>query len=98
MLARMTTTVQLPQSLIKHQAKESRARALRDAVLDQPAEVTVPAVPSLLDTAQTLRGLPAIGRNVGSSQPGTRPGHDRPSREKPRLVPAGKWVHASVLY
>ena len=94
----MTTPAQVPQSLIKHQVKESQARALRDAVLDQPAEITVPAVPSLLDTAQTLRGLPAIGKGVGSTQPGTRPGRDRPSREKPRLVPAGKWVHASVLY
>jgi hypothetical protein len=94
----MATPAQLPQSLLKHQAKESQARALRDAILDQDAADTVPAVPSFLDTARALRGLPAIGGSVGSTQPGTRPGRDRPSREKPRLVPAGKWVHASVLY
>ena len=78
--------------------EEAQARALRDAILDQDAEETKSSPPSLLDTAQALRGLPAIDKGVSSTQPGIGPGHGPPVREKPLLVQAGKWVHASVLY
>ena len=78
--------------------EQAQARALCDAILDQDAEETVRVVPSPLDTAQAVRGLPAIAKGVAGAQRGTRPGHGPPMREKPRLAPAGKWVHASVLY
>ena len=71
---------------------------MRNAILDQGIEEAVPVVASPLDTPRAIRDLPAIAKGVTGAQRGTQPGLSPPMREKPRLVPAGKWVHASVLY
>ena len=51
--------------------EQQQARILRDIVLDQPLEHTIrtDAVPD----PQDLRGIPAIGRGVTGTSPGTDP-------------------------
>jgi len=51
-----------------------QARILRDVILDQPLEHTIltDAVPD----PQDLRGIPAIGRGVNGTSPGTNPARE----------------------
>jgi len=41
---------------------------------------------------------PLVAKGVTGAHRGTQSGYGPPMRGKPRLMPAGKWVHASVLY
>jgi hypothetical protein len=62
-----------------------------------------PHVAVLVDVGRFAREVgaldlaPVVGR-VAGAQSGTQPGPGPPREEKPRLVPKGKWVNASVLY